>query len=150
MPALSASPASGVHPLDIGKRQEELIKLTDWVNPFASRRQEELQQARLAAHRFKDQAMAQLQAQHEAAMRCPVRCTPERIQLATSFAGATGLARAEGSWSQGRTSGGRERTSPRRPGPRTSDLHPRPSSQQFIKSRSMGLDNCWALCMDCE
>jgi len=58
-------------PFDIAEPHEGLLKLTDWVNQFARRQQDELHQAQLAAQhseaRAKDQAIAQLQAQNEAA-----------------------------------------------------------------------------------
>ncbi len=59
-------------PFDIDEPQEGLIKLTDWTNMFARRKQEELHQARLSAQRSRlhaqEQTIAQLQAQNEAAM----------------------------------------------------------------------------------
>jgi hypothetical protein len=59
-------------PFDIDEPQEGLIKLTDWVNLFARRQQEELHQAQLLAHRSEasaqGHAIAQLQVQNEAAM----------------------------------------------------------------------------------
>lgn len=57
---------------DIQEPQEGLVKLTDWVNLFARQKQEELQQAQLAAQHAqlwaKDQTIAQLQAQNDAAL----------------------------------------------------------------------------------
>lgn len=58
-------------PFDIDEPNDGLVKLTDWVNQFARRQQDELHRAQLAAQRSetraKDQTIAHLQAQNEAA-----------------------------------------------------------------------------------
>ena len=59
-------------PFDINSPEQGLIKLTDWVNLFARRQQEELHKAQLEAHlseaAAKDQTITRLQTQHDAAM----------------------------------------------------------------------------------
>lgn len=59
-------------PFDIDNPQEGLIKLTDWVNAFARERNDALHALQLEQQRShiraRDEAIAQLQAQNDAAM----------------------------------------------------------------------------------